>query len=53
MNLFFHRKAERHAPSHGGIALSALALSVFLAVLCFAQDADAARKHTPPATPLS
>src|SRR6185503_5389244 len=36
----------------GGLAY-ALTVSAFLAVSCLAQEADAARKHAPPTTPLS
>ena len=47
---FLQRKGP---PRRVGSVVSALTISVFLAVSCLAQEADAARKHPPPATPLS
>src|SRR5215472_6364996 len=44
---------RRGVPRRVGSVVYALTISASLAVSCFAQDADAARKHAPPATPLS
>jgi outer membrane protein, heavy metal efflux system len=40
-------------PGRVGSLAYALTVSAFLAVSCLAQEADAARKHAPPTTPLS
>jgi outer membrane protein, heavy metal efflux system len=44
---------RRGAPRRVGSVVYALTVPALLAVSCFAQDADAAHKHAPLATPLS
>jgi outer membrane protein TolC len=53
MVLLLQRTGGRHAPGRVRSAVNAVAISAFFALSCFAQDADAAHKHAPPATPLS